>query len=535
MKRRWIIWAIGLFLVGLLAAGTVLQRDYGYPWDEQSQIALAKANLAYLTHADPGLLTLYDRYYGPVVEIPLFWAVRNVPAPQATFTRHLLLFLFFVCGVGVFIGVSARLLHNRTWGLLAGLLLVFSPRIFADAFYNSKDIPFMVEYIFAAGGLLFWLDALDRSRGWGTLLAVAGLNGVISAAVIATRVPGVMLLPLTAGAVGLGGFSARGRWLKTLLPLGCYLLAAAGLTVLFWPVLWTNPIGQLAAAFKMMSRYPFPNPVLYLGKYYLPADLPWHYCLVWMAASTPLVVLAGFGVGAAGLLRRAWTGLRAGWGWLPRVETRARLWVAGWLLMPLAAVWLFKSALYDGWRQLFFIYPAALLVAVFGLKTSMEWASRCWPHSGWRAGLAGLVLVCGLAEPLGFMLQEHPHENIYFNPLAGDSRYLRQVFDLDYWGLSYKQGIDALLARDSSPHIKVSLSNVPGKYYIRDMLLPDQAARIELVAKPEEADYFIGDYRWHPPEYPYPRKVFSVDVGGESILGVFQINPQAQFGAGKAP
>ena len=35
------------------------------------------------------------------------------------------------------------------------------------------------------------------------------------------------------------------------------------------------------------------------------------------------------------------------------------------------------------------------------------------------------------------MIRDHPYQNVYFNLLAGSDK--RHRFELDYWGLSYKE------------------------------------------------------------------------------------------------
>ena len=64
---------------------------------------------------------------------------------------------------------------------------------------------------------------------------------------------------------------------------------------------------------------------------------------------------------------------------------------------------------------------------------------------------------------------------MYFNQLAGDPATLRYRFEMDYWGLSYKQAIDALLEMDTSDDIKINVENSPGRSYLRYMLTPEQA------------------------------------------------------------
>ena len=87
-----------------------------------------------------------------------------------------------------------------------------------------------------------------------------------------------------------------------------------------------------------------------------------------------------------------------------------------------------------------------------------------WHRQALQFALTGLIVI-GLVEPVWFMVRQHPHENVYFNQLAGDPATLRYRFEMDYWGLSYKQAIDALLEMDTSDDIKINVENSPGRWY----------------------------------------------------------------------
>jgi len=119
------------------------------------------------------------------------------------------------------------------------------------------------------------------------------MHAAATAVFISTRVAGVMILPLTLFLFLIKAIEAPVAWKRILAILAGYLALSAGLTVLFWPILWQSPWKEFAYAFSMMSKYPYSRPVLYRGNFFLPENLPWHYLPVWIGISTPLIVLAG--------------------------------------------------------------------------------------------------------------------------------------------------------------------------------------------------------------------------------------------------
>jgi hypothetical protein len=114
---------------------------------------------------------------------------------------------------------------------------------------------------------------------------------------------------------------------------------------------------------------------------------------------------------------------------------------------------------------------------------------------------------------------------LYFNRFAGrDMAEIKQRFELDYWGLSYRKALEYIVRSDSSPIIRIHAANYPGM--VNTLLLsPRDRIRIRFVPTDEQADYFVTNYRFHPESYPYPWEVFSVRVGNASVASVFRLRP----------
>jgi hypothetical protein len=206
-------------------------------------------------------------------------------------------------------------------------------------------------------------------------------------------------------------------------------------------------------------------------------NLPWFYIPTWILISTPLLQLAGFILGIISLVITTGTKIKLSFsGLLKSISTWLNAENLGWLvvvgsmLSPLLAVIFLRSVLYNAWRQMFFIYPSFVLISVFGIKALSQKLSMLLIHQGWSHLLVGSLLLAGLSEPILFTLKNHPNENVFFNIFAGDPSTLRQNFEQDYWGLSYRQGIDYILAHDSSQVIHLAIETKPGREYIQYML-----------------------------------------------------------------
>jgi hypothetical protein len=247
-----------------------------------------------------------------------------------------------------------------------------------------------------------------------------------------------------------------------------------------------------------------------------------------VSISTPYLQLGSFLLGSfcigfaalKSIIHRFNIGVKS---WKELVTFDSLVWVAilGWLAVPIIAILVLHSILYDGWRQMFFIYPAMVLIGVFGLKTVYAWLLGISKNKPFVEMAFRLVLVIGLLEPIFFLVNTHPFENIYFNAFAGNPLSIRQQFEMDYWGLSNKQGIDVILANDPREKIRISVST-PGQLYVQYLLPKEQADRLSFVDL-KDADYFLTTYRFHPSDYLYPDRFFSIKVRGTEIMTVYQL------------
>src|SRR5690606_16459040 len=123
-----------------------------------------------------------------------------------------------------------------------------------------------------------------------------------------------------------------------------------------------------------------------------------------------------------------------------------------------------------------------------------------------------------------FMVHYHPFQQNYFNELVPKKQeYLRKNYDLDYWGVSLKQGLEYIVANDRSPLIKV-YPNIENFVVKHAALLPrEQRVRIQEVSSVEEADYFITNFRWHPNDYSYGQIFYEEKVSNSTIMRVYKL------------
>ena len=126
---------------------------------------------------------------------------------------------------------------------------------------------------------------------------------------------------------------------------------------------------------------------------------------------------------------------------------------------------------------------------------------------------------------IGFMIKNHPHQLVYFNYFVAPNNpeYIRKNFEMDYWGVSYRESLEYILKSDSSKSINLKFSMYSGHIPIL-ILSNSERKRINLVPL-EKADYFITNYRWHPGDYDELKdsEYHSFKVGNNTVNKIFKL------------
>lgn len=494
--HRFALLVITLYSV----VGLMVYQDYGISWDEEFQHHYGKVVYAHVFADGQELLEHRSRYHGPVFQSGLFAAERifGLKDPKRVFEmRHLLTFIFSVIGCWFFYRLLLLLRFKPYWATIGLLFLICSPRIFAHSFYNAKDAVFMYGFIIGIYTMLRFL----RRPNWRTAL----WHGLVCGLLIDVRILGVFV-PLLTGILWLAQVARAQKFKRSDLLIGVFGTISLLTVFTFWPTLWHSPLTEMQNALGKMSAYPWDDPVLFEGSFIIPQDLPWYYLPKWMLISTPIFICA---MTVVGLCR---------WFFNYRLTISEKFIPLLWVLLPFALILWKDATVYDGWRHVFFLYPALLILAVAGAETLFDsWAAHRWFK---RIPLALLMF------PLFFIVKEHPHQQVYFNPLV--MRDAWQNYEMDYWGLSYKQALESLTEDRSEDTLILAVANAPG-FYNHWMLAADQRGRIHY-SRVDSADYFISNFRFPSEHYAFAKGTGSyadpvriIEVGGNPIVGVFRL------------
>lgn len=401
-----------------------------------------------------------------------------------------------LCRCGLLFFLARKSLGSAALVLFGCVMLVLSPRILAHSFYNSRDIPNLSFFVFGITSLLWYLDRRTKTR--------AIVHGMVCALAMSLRATGVFLPLITIMFLAYQLLLERRdyaiRWYRETIIFLLFLAAWVGMTFLLWPLLWSNPLGNFYEALITTSHF---------------RDIPpWYYVPRWIVISTPFLYTCFFLFGTGVLIRNLTNAVRT----RSLIIQRDSLVFWSWLLVPIISIIITRSSIYDDWRHVFFLYPAFVLIALEGVQ--FLWTTITQRHY-W---LAGACVVCWTVGSLTmttiWILQYHPLEAVYFSiPSAWVDP---KIFGLDYWGLSYRQGFEWVLAHDNRLVLRIHPTSSSGYTTIK-VLTPQQFARLRITEE-KDADYILDNFGRDHFDKIYSTQyaeVHTILVDGVPVLSIY--------------
>ena len=439
-------WIPQFSLLLLALVGCFAFTDYGISTDEQQSRLVGNISLNYianlfnisfllngsipLQNATDVFLNFNDRDYGVIFELPAEFLIKIFQiksTANALYFRHGLTFLIFLGGVAAVYALAKKRYADWRWGFVAATFLVFSPRIFGDSFFNDKDLVFMSLFVIGFNTLVNFI----KNPSFKT----AFLHGLACAIAIDSRIMAT-IIPLATIFVLCIQILKRNNLSKEYIRLfPIYLIVFLFFTYAFWPWLWENPITNFIQAFKNMSNFRWSGMMFFMGGIINGVNVPWYYIPVWISVTTPLLYLVFFLIGCVLIIKKILSRRLALWNNSTELQDVITL---GFFWAPLVAVISLNSILYNGWRHLYFIYPAFVLISTHGLFC-------LWNYAQSRRFFQRIILFIVTISIVWtgiWMIINHPYQYLYFNILAGN---WTKNFDVDYWGVAYKRPLEKIL------------------------------------------------------------------------------------------
>jgi hypothetical protein len=501
--------AVGLLLALAAAVALWTVADYAITVDEFNADEYGGKSLAWYTslftdrsNFDSVEETLW--FYGPWFHI-LTALVQSLDLADHWTIRHILTFLLGLGTLAALLPI-ARLAGGRWAGFVAIGLCLTTGYLYGSMFFTPIDVPFMFAMTWAT--LAIMLMAVPIVPSWPATIATGLLTGLA----IATRSSGLITHVYLAGAMILCGLEALMRDGRAatgpLLRIGTRTISAmliAWITAMaLWPWLQIgNPIAQFKEAFLYFANHPSSWQFPHWGENVRTNALPWSYVPAQLLVRLPegfLLLLAVAVLASAGsvlaILRRGLASSSR-----PKLKAAALLaakarqplivWAAATL--PMAAIIVQHSTLYDGIRHVLFLIPMLAVIASFGFLRLLPLLRR-YPMAA-AAGAGAYVTYAVLT-----LVQLHPLQYAAFNIFAGGVSGAYGRFDVDYWSLAVLPALRHLEDRidredpdrfaENPPSIKLCIG------FHEDSVAPMFRRPWRLETESARADFIIETERW---------------------------------------
>ncbi len=507
------------FFLLYLIIGLLIYDNFGATWDEPLNRDLGITSCKYIQAYISGNKIAWSDIsqhliaeQGPFYEIVLVAIEKLInihDSHDILMLRHLITFLTFWFGTIAFYMLLYKRLGCSYISLFGTLLLILSPRLFSHTFYNSKDAALTALFIICTLTLIM---SFDKKSVYNAII-----HALSCAIVIDTRAVGLVLPTITYLCLYMQARNDNTELhlRKIMLYTVVYTAFLSIFIYAFWPALWDAPISNLIKYISNISaaKQLDNNFSLYMGRFIRVDQLPWHYLPVWMTITLPLPYTFFLTMGVFIICHNLTFSRKIAH------NNLFDLILLSLLIIPIIAVIIIRPILYDDWRHFYFLHPYIIAIATIGISNIIK------IHK-----LRNLVIITAILiviHGISILVYYHPYQNIYFNQLAGSN--IDKNFELDYWGLSFKEGLNFILKDQSGKCSKVAVSDYPGE--VNHLFLKrDDRDRIQIVPI-QEASYFLSNHRqpvnytlFYTQHYPCINEIHKVNIGKTTLAGVFKLN-----------
>ncbi len=456
--------AILLFACFTFLYMPIISQDYGVTGDEFPDHRHAGYVLDYFAKGDK--TSIYQpqttlHLYGISMQVVAAAICRWFNIDNYYECRHVVCALNGALGI-LFVGLMGLRLGGGLSGLLAILLMFFTPRYFGHSMNNLKDIPFAVGYIISIFYIIRLFDTYPIFRLRYIIGVILGI-----ALALGTRSGGLLLYPMLFMYAGLFYMQWYGvqhfykvrtyfrdivRILKILviIVVFSYVLAIA-----LWPFALQKPFTNVWVSLESFTHYSIGLRTIFDGEQMMSNMLPWRYAPQYLMIGMPLVTVIGF-IGC--IIYFLWR----------RKEFSLQFYFLFFaVIFPVFWVVYKNSNLYGGLRHLLFVLPPMVVIA------AEFWRRMMMGRNMYKKYIVLFVFLGLFILPVVHFVKNHPNEYVYFNELCGGLKGTYGNYETDYYFNSLKESCDwfkenVQLPTDRKTIVVSQLSGAVEYYFRKD-------------------------------------------------------------------
>lgn len=486
--------ATGCVLVVLLVLVAKTFCAYGVSNDEWVQHHYGELIVRYYQSGftDRALFSFENLYlYGGLFDVAAVLLHKIVPLELYNL-RHLMTALIGTGGVGI-VALMARRIAGARAGFLAAVGLAVSGAWYGTMFTHTKDVPLAAAMAGAGYFLLRASSDLPRLK-WRDMIGF----GVMTGCALGIKSLG-LLLPAYAGVAVLialmrsGEFGVRAMALfiaRSAIRFIPALLIAYLIMIAAWPWAALAPLNPIRGLLQF-GDFNYPIKTELAGHFYEMGSIPRFYVPIYLAIRNPLVLLFPALLALLLIPLPLWNG-----GWFTSQRRRDAGFVAFMALFPLACEVISHGPAFSGMRHFTFLLPLIAVLAAVGLEAVLVAARRLhWA----AAGAAFAVIMLNIGWTAHTLVELHPYEYLFYNPLVGGLAGASRHYDTDYWVAIMPAAVSDLAAylkktdgSKKSPYVYSVDVCGDQKSFERELAVQHLENRLQWTDNWDHADFFVS-------------------------------------------
>ena len=507
----------GFFLIALFVIGILTAGQYGYYFDEGGEREIVASNIKeYVLRLFPEGNAIREFYlevdrklseaggksierisesvekdHGAAVMYPMMPVMlTGIPTHVQSLIWHGYVFCVFFTSVPAIFYIGKALFDSPFSGLLFALVYFFTPRIFAEAHYNNKDILLLALTVDLMALLL---RMIGKYRTSGKIGKVKFLLAALCAGFLMnTKIVGIAIVCLF-GLMFIAMLCVLRAPAKKIAGISCLLLLLSLLFYfLFTPAMWGG-INEIISFHTYLienandfSRW--DQPILFNGSIYMHSTnpLPAAYLYTMILLTTPVYVLVFFVFGLGSVIVRLFKEKAVFFG---KVENCALPTALLLFFVPTLYATICNTHIYNGWRHFYFVYAGMVILSAYGICRLGQLLKER-PQKFYRKIYYALIFALVGVSAAGIAVN-HPYQYAYFNILAPRAE---EKYELDYWNLSIKSAVDFIIddtAGNSQAPTVGGSDRITQTGLLSTVMFAEYGDKVELVLPDVEADYIV--------------------------------------------
>ncbi|MDC1330607.1 glycosyltransferase family 39 protein [Pelagibacteraceae bacterium] len=514
-----------IFIFFFLIFGSTLVKNYGFAWDNGIHRLMGFVNLKYIVkifnpniekeipriknipnYSDHPTYKLYGSLFTlPTAIIETMLGITtdnklNDNNEKVYYLSSYIIFFIYCISLLVLNKTLVFLTNNKIISTLSTLLLMTTPRIFAESFYNVSDIFLLCLVIFTN---YFFLKYLYKSKLKNFILSSLFCSFCIitkiSAGFIALTFIFTLLFVFVKNEITFRDFIKKSF---------IFFLIITIFYILFFPYMWSDPFFHFIELIETMVNYGWHGNILFFGNLIKANNTPWYYQITMFFLTIPisyLVVFLSLFIFQCFFL-------------IKNKITMDKFFI--YIFLSLILIFIASAALqntkYNGWRHIYFSYP--YFITVIGYMSAKIFKINFLKRFFY---IFIFFLSFLIIQNLYWIIKYHPNQYAFFNSMM---KNYDEKFDIDWWGMSNKEIINFLDKYDGREKIYI-YSEGPSLNATLIRFNKTVKNKIETTNNLNQANYIISNYLDYKRDYKIKfNKVYEIKTNNAIISTIYQIN-----------